>query len=333
MLFFFLFFFFGSTLHHSAKPLAVNSTTIQPLIVQNWNDRPVKPIEELCTYKKVDCQDEFVIHGFNPHLRVRGDGSAFLIVAVVEDTSWLLLTLNMLVSRAKFHDLKGVTITTEDSTVENVFRRLGFYVYRTEESTKQFPASFNRKINTTEWSWGSLLFMKHNMWIEAFRRGVGFCSLDCDTTFVQDVLFDPGVDITMEGLQVKKHHSRTNLCKRGWIQQFRDYSGWYNNHGFSCHAYNERTLKFMQAAMDGFYYAIKKKIYGWSQPAYNYELCRADLHKVDNANLPSYLHHLYNGVLTKFNNMTISLFDVVAPIDPFGKATNFWLFPCAINAP
>lgn len=170
--------------------------------IRDWNQRSV---ESITKFSMVPDGVAYTIPDFNPLLFKRDDGAPFLSVALVDNPDWINLALNCFLSMKQFLDLKSVTIlTVNNPEIKAIFERLGFYVYDVGELSKTFPPEFHADVPLPNWSWGEIIFTRFNMWVEAFRRHVGFCSLDLDVAFTQNVLFAKidGVyaDISMQGL-------------------------------------------------------------------------------------------------------------------------------------
>lgn len=184
-------------------------------VVHVWNNRTVLPIGELA-----------IVHGqqfphidFDPPLNVRKDGSLFLSVTVVDNDAWINIALNSFVSLAKYHNISGLTIMTmNDARLGSVFKRLGLFTYDAKATIAQFPPDFRLEKALPTWSWGAIIFLRFNAWFEAFRRGIGFCSIDTDVTYNQDVLYMKNnnhdfADISTQGRLEKKVPGVNNACK------------------------------------------------------------------------------------------------------------------------
>ena len=183
--------------------------------VRDWNTRKVEQVEKLSLLPG----QEFTYRNFDPPLHLREDGAPFMAVAVVDSASWVALALNSFVSIAKYHSINGITVMTEDDgQLEKIFKRLGIYAYNANSTIKTFPPDFGVDKRLPNWSWGEIIFMRFNLWFEAFRRKVGFCSLDLDVTYSQNVLFPKVngkyVDIAMQGHVINKDPAQKNShCK------------------------------------------------------------------------------------------------------------------------
>jgi hypothetical protein len=185
---------------------------------RDWNLRSASiiPKEELSLLPN----REFPYNNFDPPLFLREDDAPFMAVAVLDSYHWISLALNSLVSLAKFHSINGVTVMTEgNEELEKIFRRLGIYAYNANDTISTFPEDFSIHNRLPNWSWGEIIFMRYNLWFEAFRRRVGFCSLDLDVTYNQDVLFSKNggesfSDVTMQGnvLPADRYHKH-KTCK------------------------------------------------------------------------------------------------------------------------
>ena len=96
--------------------------------------------------------------------------------------------------------------------IANIFRRLGFYAYDAGDLVTTFPPDF-QPAKILSWSWNEIIFLRFNLWMEAFKRNIGFCSLDLDVTYNQNVFFGPEKDgtysdISMQGMQLPLDHRK-----------------------------------------------------------------------------------------------------------------------------
>ena len=201
--------------------------------MRDWGARKVNAISELAMIPDT----EFTHANFDPPIHVRGDGAAFLSIAIVDSDAWINLALNSFVSLARFQSINGVTVVTLDDNgqIEMVFKKLGIYAYNANPTIAKFPEDFRKDKALPNWSWGAVIFLRFNLWIEAFRRGVGMCNLDVDVTYNRDFLFGANsrheshvvhdadiaagndvaeyLDIVMQGRQVPmKPLMKTNEC-------------------------------------------------------------------------------------------------------------------------
>jgi hypothetical protein len=173
---------------------------VSPSIVKEWNTRQLSPVSQLALVPG----NEFPFLEFNPPLLRRGDGATFVSVALVEHPEWIGLALNSLVSLSRFANVRGVTVmTVGDPNLADIFNRVGLYTYNANTIVGTFPADFLPDKHIPNWSWGEIIFLRFNLWIESFRRGIGFCSLDLDVTYNKNVIF-PTIngkfaDISMQG--------------------------------------------------------------------------------------------------------------------------------------
>lgn len=156
--------------------------------------------------------------GFDPPLYVRGDGKKFLCIAFVDGANWIDLALNNFISMAKANmTTKSITIITLSDQIVDIFTRLGFYAYNAAPAIAQYPPDFQPSKRYPHWSWGEIIFMRFNFWIESFRRELGFCSLDLDVVYDDNVLFggdrEGFADITMHGYSVSAAPREPNKCK------------------------------------------------------------------------------------------------------------------------
>lgn len=191
-------------------------------VVYTWKNRTILPINELAIING----QEFPNIDFAPPLMVRKDGSLFLTVTVVDNDAWINIALNSFVSLAKLHNVSGLTIMTmNDRRLATIFRKLGLYAYDATSTISTFPADFNPEQSVASWSWGAIIFLRFNAWIEAFRRGIGFCSIDTDVTYNREVLFvrhrdQQYADITTQGHIKKVNPKSKNKCKLTAVQDF-----------------------------------------------------------------------------------------------------------------
>ena len=169
----------------------------------NWNNREIAPLQQLALIEG----RELPYTDFDPPIGYRGDGAPFISVAVIDNPKWISMALNSFISLAKYHNLKSITImTVGNEDLKKVFQRLGLYAYNAAPTIATFPPDFQLDKHLPYWSWGEIIFMRFNVWFEAFRRGIGYCSLDMDVTYSQDVLYGAFegdyFDVTMQGEQV-----------------------------------------------------------------------------------------------------------------------------------
>jgi hypothetical protein len=318
-------------------------------VVYEWNNRNLLPISKLSLEKNKEYPNIL----FNPPLAVRGDGKRFLLVSVVDGEEWINIAINSLASLARYTNVSAVTVmTTNNHKVGEIFRRLGLYVYDAKDTIATFPPDFRLEHPLPSWSWGSIIFLRFNTWFEAFRRGVGFCSLDTDVTYNKIVLFAKNrdnsfSDISIQGRVASAVKNAENICKHlivrstlhhvnlvnrflfaiinfafcisghyVWTQNFNDKFGYYLNPGFSCHTFGEGMLNFMQMFQENVRKSIKHKLFGWGQPAYMKNFCEGDFQYRTN-NPDNHRWH-WKGNLRNYN-VSVSMFNAVGPSTPFAK--------------
>jgi hypothetical protein len=183
------------------KVFSFQTSTGEQLSAGRWNSHAVQSISK---FSMVPDGVEYKLKKFNPPIFERGDGAPFLTVALVDDADWISLALNSFITLKKYQDPKTITIVTvDDMELTSIFRRLGFYVYDAGPVVKTYPKPFRGNIALPFWSWGEIIFTRFNMWVEAFRREIGFCSLDLDVTYAHNALYGKingtYADISMQG--------------------------------------------------------------------------------------------------------------------------------------
>ena len=196
--------------------ISASGNKVQQNVQYNWNQRQLAPISALALIKG----REYPYKNFDPPLFIREDGAPFISVAVIDNPVWITMAVNNLVSTARYQNLSGITIMTVgtySNKIASVFKRLGLYTYNANPTIDTFPPDFKPDKHLPHWSWGEIIFMKINLWFEAFRRGIGFCSLDLDVSYNTDVFgtkFERGYpDIIMQGELIPKGSVPNNECK------------------------------------------------------------------------------------------------------------------------
>lgn len=180
-----------------------------------WNSDKPLPISELSVFKK----KEFAFNSLAMPVAKRGDGSPFVTVVLVDSPIWIGLALNMLVSMAKFVDLKYFTVMTAGrEPVDIIFKRLGLYTYNANSTIAKFPPEFRSSENVSNWSWGEVIFLRYNLMIEAYRRKLGICMVDLDITVKNDVFWKSVdgkfFDIVVQGEQLSANNTLSeSKCK------------------------------------------------------------------------------------------------------------------------
>lgn len=150
---------------------------------RRWNSDHLFPISQLSLIK----DKEFAFDSLEMPIARRTDGSLFVFAVLIDNPLWIGLALNSLVSISKFVDLRAITVMTIGSEpIDTIFKRLGLYTYNASSSTDKFPQDF-RPAKQLTWSWGEIIFLRYNLMIEAFRRKLGLCVFDLDTTFNDDI--------------------------------------------------------------------------------------------------------------------------------------------------
>ena len=182
---------------------------------KSWNSDKPLPISELSVIKN----KEFTFHSLAMPVSKRGDGSPFVTVVIIDSPLWIGLALNMLVSIARFLDLKTITVMTAGrEPIDIIFKRLGLYTYNANSTIDKFPPDFRSSKHVSSWSWGEIIFLRYNLMIEAFRRRLGICMLDVDVT-INDNIFGKSVggkffDIVVQGDRFPANTSLPgNKCK------------------------------------------------------------------------------------------------------------------------
>ena len=186
------------------------------LHTRDWNER------EIITNLSLVEGKVFPFENFNPFIARREDGSDFVSVALVDHPGWIGMALNSFFSLIKFQSRHSITIlTVNNPEIANIFRRLGFYAYDAGDLVTTFPPDF-QPAKILSWSWNEIIFLRFNLWMEAFKRNIGFCSLDLDVTYNQNVFFGPEKekdgtysDISIQGMQLPLDHGKEEAvpCK------------------------------------------------------------------------------------------------------------------------